>query len=170
VSPDTAFAAALGGRLEGWGLSVALESDAALVTPSIVEGEQVDVVLLDVRRAEDGLLRWLAGIKQALPTLEVILLSLAGEVRTSMEGMRAGATAELPVPLDTAALQRTLSAALRRRHKRLVVGRPSILERFQRAMTAATFAQAGEFDAAVTFLDEGAPTPAGRAQGKKGRT
>jgi hypothetical protein len=69
--------------------------------------------------------------------------------------MRAGASTELSAPFDLAALRSAVSAALRRRKTRLARARPSLLERFQRAMSAATFAQAGEFDTARELLAEG---------------
>lgn len=165
VSPDAAFAESIGSRLAGWGLSVAFESDFGRITPSLVEEERVDVLLLDVRRPEDGILRWLSSIKGALPALEVILLSLAGEIGVSIEGMRAGASHELSVPFDTATLRSAISAALRRRNKRLAGARPSLLYRFQQAMTAATFAQAGEFETAREILEEDGPPP--RRRGPK---
>jgi DNA-binding NtrC family response regulator len=152
VSPDAAFAGSIAGRLDGWGLSVAVEHDFTRITPAVAVDEQLDVVLLDVRGREGALLAWLRTIKQALPALEVILLDLPGHVATSIEAMRAGASAELSAPFDLATLRTAVSAALRRRSKRLDGARPSLLERFHRAMSAATFAQAGEFDTARELL------------------
>jgi DNA-binding NtrC family response regulator len=154
VSPDAAFADAIGRRLHGWGLTVAIESDFRRVAPAGAGDEQDDLVLLDVRRCEDGLLGWLSSLKAALPALEVVLLNLPGQVAISIAAMRAGASGELSAPFDLAALRRAVSAALRRRRKRLDRGRPSLLERFQRAMAAATFAQAGEFDTARELLED----------------
>jgi DNA-binding NtrC family response regulator len=169
VSPDSAFAESIGGRLEGWGLSVVLESDLGRVTPSLVDAEGVDVVLLAVRRHEEGPLRWLSSMKRAIPALEVILLNLAGEIRVSIEGMRAGASHELSAPFDLEALRRALSAALRRRKKRMGKARPSLSERFERAMAAATFAEAGEAETAREILEEDGAPPARRPPGKTGR-
>jgi hypothetical protein len=81
--------------------------------------------------------------------------------------MRAGASHELSAPFDTAALRSAVSAALRRRNKRLGGAKLSLLERFERAMSAATFAQAGEFDTAREMLDE--EKPKRRASDKPGR-
>lgn len=155
VSGDVAFAGSLGQRLHEWGLSVAIESDFTRVTPSVAARERLDVVLLDVRRCEDGLLGWLSALKRALPALEIILLTLRGQVATSIAAMSAGASMELSAPFDLAALRSAVSAALHRRRKRLDAARPSLLERFQRAMSAATFAQAGEFETAREMLAEG---------------
>jgi DNA-binding NtrC family response regulator len=165
VSPDRAFAESIGSRLAGRGVSVAVEPDLERVTPSLLDEERVDLVLLDVRQRADGVLGWLASTKRALPAVEVVLLNVSGEIRLSIEGMRAGASNELSAPIDAGALRSAVSAALRRRKKRLGRARPSLLERFERAMSAATFAQAGEHETARELLDEGGP-PARRARGK----
>ncbi len=152
VSPDLAFSGKLGRWLRGWGASVAVEGDAPRVAPSAAAS--ADVVLLDVRHGDDALLAWLGALKRARPGVEVILLNAPGAVAISIAAMRAGASSELSAPLDVAALREAVGAALRRRGKRLGARRPSLLERFQRAMTAATFAQAGEFETARQLLDE----------------
>ncbi len=154
VSTDTPFAESIGSRLERWGARVAVESDLERVTPALVADEEVDVVLLDVRAPGAAVLRWLSAMRAIAPSVEVILLAAAGEVRISIEGMRAGASTELSVPFDTATLRSAISAALRRRRKRLGGARLSLLQRYERAMRAATFAQAGEFDTARELLEE----------------
>jgi DNA-binding NtrC family response regulator len=151
VSPDGAFADALGARLHGWGLSVAIEADFRRITPA---EERVDLVLLDVRGGGDGLVAWLAALKRALPALEVVVLGRPGQIAISIAAMRAGASSELSVPFDVDALRAAVSASLRRRSKRLAA-RPSLLARFQQAMSAATFAQAGEFETAREMLGDG---------------
>ncbi len=161
VSPDAAFSAKIGRWLRGWGASVAVEGGAPRAAPSAAAGERTDVVLLDVRRREDALLSWLGALKRGRPDVEAIVLNLPGDVAISIAAMRAGASSELSAPLDVAALRGAVGAALRRRGKRLAARRPSLLERFQRAMTAATFAQAGEFDTARQLLDEAPREPDG---------
>jgi len=154
VSPDAAFARSIGSRLEGWGHTVSLELDYRRVTPSFLEEERVDVVLLAVGSLEEGALRWLASVKQALPALEVVLLNLAGEVAISIEGMRAGASQELSAPFDLSKLRSALRAALRRRRKQAGRPRPSLSHRFGRAMAAAAFAEAGEPGTALQILED----------------
>ncbi len=154
VSPDPGLSGTIAQWLRGWGACVAIESDVPRMTPAAAADAQVDVVLLDVRRCDGALLAWLAALKRARPALEVILLNLPGQVTISIAAMRAGASSELSAPFDLATLRGAVSAALRRRRKHLGAGRPSLLERFQRAMSAATFAQAGEFETAREILAE----------------
>jgi DNA-binding response OmpR family regulator len=157
VSPDPGLSGKLARRLQGWGASVAVETDPSRMSPSAAADERADVVLLDVRRHADALLAWLAALKRAQPRAEVVLLTVPGQVAISIAAMRAGASSELSAPFDLAALRAAVAAGLRRRGKRLAAPRPSLLERFQRAMTAATFAQAGEFDTARELLADEAP-------------
>lgn len=166
VSPDAVFAESIAQRLRGWGVSVAVECDFTQAIPSAAAGRNLDLVLLDVRSCEDALLAWLRAVKHALPTLEVILLNLPGQVAVSIAAMRAGASAELSAPFDLAALRSTVSEALRRRNTRLGRARPTLRERFERAMSAATFAQAGEFETARELLgdDDGARPERDRAE------
>ncbi len=152
VSPDPVLAGTLARWLDGWGARVAVEADVGRIVPSAGADDVADVVLLDARRCEDALLAGLAALKRAAPGVEVILLTLPGQVATSIAAMRAGASRELPAPFDLGALRDAVSAALRRRRKRLGARRPSLLERFERAMTAATFAQAGDFETARELL------------------
>jgi DNA-binding NtrC family response regulator len=164
VSPDPAFAESIGSHVHGWGLSVAIERELGHIPPPARRGRQVDVVLLDVRRPGDGVLGWLASLKRALPALEVILLTEAGRISVAIEGMRAGASDELSAPLDLAALRRSLFAALARRERRLRRAGASLLARFERAMSAVAFAEAGEQETARELL---AGDGAARRRGKR---
>lgn len=152
LSHDRSFAEVVGSRLAGPGVSVVVESDPERLTPSLVRAEGVDLVLLAVGGHDERHLRWLSSVKRALPGLEVILLNLGGEIRVSIEGMRAGASKEFTAPFDLATLRRTVAAALHRRKKRAGT-RASLAERFERAMAAAAFAESGEPGTARTILD-----------------
>ncbi len=165
VSRDAAFAASIGDRLHGWGLEVAVETDAAPPAPA---GAGPDVVLLDVRRPEATLLGWLAAAKRALPALEVILLVQPGSVAVSIAGMRAGASDELATPFDLKALRRALRAAVRRRRRRLARAGTSLLGRLERAMTAVAFAEEGEHATARELLGE-RPPAGGRGRRRRAR-
>lgn len=157
VSGDADFAETMRVRLEDWGLTVALSEAPTPPPPSGAE-----IVLLDIRQASSDGLSLLLIIKEQLPTAEIILINRPDNIPLSIAGMQAGATDELIAPFDTEALKSAIFQAIRRRKKRQ--GKKSLLQRFGDAMAAATFAQAGEFDTALSLLDgeEEAPRPSDR--------
>jgi DNA-binding NtrC family response regulator len=157
VSGDAGFAETMRVRLEDWGLAVALYGEQTPQPPSGAE-----IVLLDIRQASSDGLGLLLIIKEKMPEAEVILINRPDNIPLSIAGMQAGATDELIAPFDTGALKNAISQAIRRRKKRQ--GKKSLLQRFGDAMAAATFAQAGEFDTALSLLDgeEEAPRPSDR--------
>lgn len=148
VSNDTGFAETVKARLQGWNLTVALSGGSANALPLAAEAE---IVLLDIRQDNSEWLTRLLAIREKMPGTEVILINRPDNVPLSIAGMQAGAADELIAPFDTGTLQNAISAALRRRKKRL--GKKSLFRRFGDAMAAATFAQAGEFDTAIALLD-----------------
>lgn len=146
VSSDAGFAETMRGLLQGWGMTVALSGES---TPSPLP--ETEIVLLDIRQASNEGPHPLLAIKEKMPGAEVILINRPDNIPLSIAGMQAGAADELIAPFDTSTLKNTISAALRRRKKRQ--GKKSLFQRFGDAMAAATFAQAGEFDTALSMLD-----------------
>lgn len=146
VSGDASFAETMQGLLQGWGMTVALSGEAALLPDMGAE-----IVLLDIRQASTEKAHPLLAIREKIPEAEVILINRPDNIPLSIAGMQAGATDELIAPFDTNSLKNSISAALGRRKKRQ--GKKSLLRRFGDAMAAATFAQAGEFDTALSLLD-----------------
>lgn len=148
VSSDAGFAETVQARLQGWNLTVSLSGGSANALPL---GAEAEIVLLDIRQDNSGWLPGLLTIRERMPAAEVILINRPDNVSLSIAGMQAGAADELIAPFDTDTLHNAISAALRRRKKRL--GKKSLFRRFGDAMAAATFAQAGEFDTAIALLD-----------------
>ncbi len=168
ASPDPAFANILGNKLSGWGLSVVLQEGYIQPVSSAILAGEVDVLLLDIRDEGEKALSWLALVKEMMVDIEVLLINRPGEINIAMEGMRIGASDELTTPFDTAILKKKVLAAARRRKRRLKGRRGEFLGMFQKAMAAATFAQAGEFETALTFLDSTQDKKeTGRKPGKK---
>ncbi|MFA6497725.1 MAG: hypothetical protein WC256_13170 [Desulfurivibrionaceae bacterium] len=147
VSSDAGFAETMRGLLQGWGMTVALSGES---TPAPLPG--TEIVLLDIRQANNEGVHPLLAIREKMPAAEVILINRPDNIPLSIAGMQAGAADELIAPFDTSTLKNTISAALRRRKKRQ--GKKSLFQRFGDAMAAATFAQAGEFDTALSMLDD----------------
>ena len=145
VSSDAGFAETMRGLLQGWVMTVALSGESAPPPPG------TEIVLLDIRQASNEGPHPLLAIREKMPAAEVILINRPDNIPLSIAGMQAGAADELIAPFDTSTLKNTISAALRRRKKRQ--GKKSLFQRFGDAMAAATFAQAGEFDTALSMLD-----------------
>lgn len=149
---DDIFAEKLSSTLGEWGLSVLRRCDE-LSPFETLQNNKVDVVLLDIRQQSDNELKLLSDIKKRLPDIEVILLNRADNIKISMAGMQAGADDEIIAPCDSGIIKKKITDACSRRNKRLNKrGKRSILDMFSDAMTAATFAQAGEFETAVDFI------------------
>ena len=148
VSNDAGFAETVQTRLQGWNLTVALSEGSA---NALSLGAEAEIVLLDIRQTSNEGPHPLLAIREKIPAAEIILINRPDNIPLSIAGMQAGAADELIAPFDTSTLKNTISAALRRRKKRQ--GKKSLFQRFGDAMAAATFAQAGEFDTALSMLD-----------------
>lgn len=146
VSSDAGFAETMQGLLQGWGITVALSGESPPLPPLGTE-----IVLLDIRQAGSEALHPLLAIRENIPEVEVILINRPDNIPLSIAGMQAGAADELIAPFDTSVLKKSISAALGRRKKRQ--GKKSLFSRFGDAMAAVTFAQAGEFDTALSLLE-----------------
>lgn len=148
VSSDADFAETMKVRLQGWDLTVALAGGSLNPLSFMAETE---IVLLDLRQGNSEGLALLLAIREKMPAAEVIIINRPDNIPLSIAGMQAGAVGELIAPFDTSTLKKTISAALQRRKKRQ--GKKSLFRRFEEAMAAATFAQAGEFATAIALLD-----------------
>lgn len=153
VSGDAGLSETIGDRLREWGLMTRLVEDVALLSQGpdeVVNG----VVILDIRSGAAPSLRWLKEIRSRRPAPEVILVNNPDRMTTSLEGMRAGAAAELTVPIDLGEMRRVLMAALTEVTGRLGSKPGRNFSRFFRqTMNAITYAQAGEFETALDFMD-----------------
>ena len=155
VSGDAGLAETIGDRLREWGLTPRLVEDVALLVPNQDEASPSGVVILDIRSGAGASLRWLREVRSRRPAPEVILVNNHDRLTTSLEGMRAGAAAELTVPIDLGEMRRVLMAALSKLTDHLGSKRRGNFSRFFRqTMAAITYAQAGEFETALNFMDD----------------
>lgn len=167
VTDDGALGETLGGKLQQWGARVEQHDPGAGQT---LLAKAVDVILVDVRHHAEMMLQGLARIREAMPWAEMVLINSSDNVNGSMAGMRAGASDELTVPFDMDALRRKMAEALRRSRVQQARKRGHRLIRaFEDAMSAAAFAESGEFETARTMLSaSGAGNGAdGEESGKK---
>lgn len=155
ITSDETLVETLSGKLQEWGVAVYRdEIGQAPAGPDKI----IDVILVDVRHQAETALHRLNSILGDLPTTETILINSLANISSSMAGMRAGASDELIVPFDTETLRQKVNAACshsRKRRKKKT--RRSLFDVFGEAMSAATFAQAGEFETAIDMLNSSAP-------------
>jgi hypothetical protein len=72
-----------------------------------------------------------------------------------MAGMRAGAGEEVITPFDMKALKKALLTACQRsRKKQEKTKQNPVVHFFEKTMKAATFAEAGDFDTAISMMDD----------------
>lgn len=151
---DLIFAQTLTKTLLQWGMGVfhhSTDHDAVV----LMEQEKIDVALIDIRLSPDTSLELLKHIKENRPGAEIILINSHDNIRASMVAMQAGANDEIIVPCDTGILRKKITEAVKRGKKLMRKKRGlSFLEMLSESMSAATFAQAGEFDAAIDYMNE----------------
>lgn len=151
ITNDETLVKTLGGKLQEWGAFVYhYEPGYASIMPE----KMIDVILVDVRSHTEEVLQRLSCILGEMPFTETILINSSNNISASMAGMRAGASDELTVPFDTEKLKKVLNAAFgRSRNRQKNKKRRSLFAVFGEAMSAATFAQAGEFEMARDILN-----------------
>lgn len=150
ITSDEPLRRTLGGKLAEWGLAVHhAEAEDLVSMPRVSAG----VVLVDIRRRTGYVLERLATLLDERPEIEAILINRPDNIGGSRAGMKVGAGQELMVPFDMAALQSAVFGALAKGDCRTTNRISALMERFSRSMSAATFAEAGEFDTARGFLE-----------------
>ncbi|MFH2099705.1 MAG: hypothetical protein ABIJ95_09365, partial [Pseudomonadota bacterium] len=104
----------------------------------------VVVNLLDL--LENGIL-FLRGVKRHRPLTEVITLSVASGMRLSMEGMKAGAFADINMPFDLEDLAAKVAEAWKKK-ARAARGLAGLRQKLENLAASAAFAEAADFDTA----------------------
>jgi len=123
----------------------------------VCSNHEVDLALLDIRQQGNDAMQVMARLKKNQPGAEVILLIAPENIGLAMEGMQQGASDDIIVPFDVDQLRKKINSALKRRRAQLKASRKgTLLNTFQDAMVAATFAQAGEFETAQEIYAESA--------------
>ncbi len=107
---------------------------------SFVEVQEPDVMVLDLKMPGIGGMDVLSQIRKNHPEIQVIILTGHGSKRDEDQARRLGAFDYLEKPVDIDKLVKKMKQAYE--HK------------IQKTMTAAAFAEAGEFETARDFLKE----------------
>ncbi|MBU0729818.1 MAG: response regulator [Proteobacteria bacterium] len=148
VVKDSIFKDALREKLDKRGFSVIAVSERSAAVEAVA-GNEIDIVLLDIRNQGKEAMQTMTEMKQANPTAEVIMLASDFDISWSMEGMRQGAADDITVPFEIDKLIFKIHEIYRRKKSRISFRKlRSFLGVIENAMVAATFAQAGEFETA----------------------
>ncbi len=139
VDDEEEFVKALAERLEMRDLrsDTVYDGEEAL---SFVEDQEPDVMVLDLKMPGIDGMEVLRRVRKAYPTIQVIILTGHGTEKHEEEARRLGAFEYLEKPVNLDVLVKKMKAAYRRK--------------MEDTMVAATFAEAGEHEAAKKILDE----------------
>ena len=150
VGQDTPFMETLSRRLAFGGFMVFFVQ-SALETLTMIQNNDIDVVVLNMNDIEGHGLRLLNSIQKSRFGTEVITLSMPSAIHWSIESMKLGAFADLLIPFDNEDLAEKIREASAR--KKLQAKKP-LLETFEDVMVSATFAEVGEVDTARQILKD----------------
>jgi len=113
---------------------VAFDGDEAIKT---MNDDLPDVMVLDLKMPGMDGMELLRRTKKAFPGVQIVMLTGHGSEKDEQEARRLGAFDYLKKPVSITDLMKTVSAAYQ--------------SKFEDAMTAATFAEAGDFETARSF-------------------
>lgn len=123
-------------KMRQLGPDIALNGEEAL---QIVEDEVPDVMVLDLKMPGIDGMEVLRRVKKAYPEVQVIILTGHGSEKDEKEARRLGAFDYLQKPADIDNLVKYIKRAYK--------------NKIESSMTAAAFAEAGEFDTAREIMD-----------------
>ena len=111
----------------------------------------IDVVLLSLNDLKKEGMALIKMIKKKHPAVQVITINSGDQISLSIEGMKLGVFDDFLMPLDLDSLISRIREAFQAKKEAEVV-KPSLLQRCQNLMVAASFAEAGEADTAKELL------------------
>ena len=114
----------------------------------------IDVVLLSLNDLKKEGLVLIKMIKKMRPLVQVITVNSGDQISLSIEGMKLGVFDDFLMPLDLDSLIFRIREAFQAKKEAKVV-KPSLFQRCQALMVAASFAEAGEAEMAKEILATG---------------
>ncbi|MBW1777912.1 MAG: response regulator [Deltaproteobacteria bacterium] len=124
-------------KMRKLGSEVALNGEEAL---QIVSDQIPDVMVLDLKMPGIDGMEVLRRVKKAYPSVEVIILTGHGSEQDEKDARRLGAFDYLQKPVEIDHLVQYIKRAYKKK--------------IERSLTAAAFAEEGEFDTAREIMDE----------------
>jgi len=117
----------------------------------IFKKHPIDVVLLSLNDLKKEGMALIKMIKKKHPAVQVITINSGDQISLSIEGMKLGVFDDFLMPLDLDSLISRIREAFQAKKEAEVV-KPSLLQRCQNLMVAASFAEAGEAETAKELL------------------
>ncbi len=125
----------------------------------------IDVVLLSLNDLKKEGLVLIKMIKKLRPPVQIITVNSPDQISLSIEGMKLGAFDDFLMPLDLDSLILRIRDAGQAK-KNIEIIKPSLLQRCQDLMVAASFAEAGDTETAKELLEK-VPKNASQMVGQK---
>ena len=120
-------------------------------TKRMIKKHNIDVVLVNLNDFQKESMVLIKMIKKMRPAVQVITINSGEQISLSIEGMKLGVFDDFLMPLDLDSLILRIQEAFQAKQAAEVV-KPSLLQRCQDIMVAASFAEAGEADMAKQLL------------------
>ena len=117
----------------------------------ILKKHPIDVVLLSLNDLKKEGMVFIKMIKKKHPAVQVITINSGDQISLSIEGMKLGVFDDFLMPLDLDSLILRIREAFQAKKEAQVV-KPSLFQRCQDLMVAASFAEAGETEMAKELL------------------
>jgi DNA-binding NtrC family response regulator len=114
----------------------------------------IDVALISLNDLKKEGMVLIKMIKKKHPAVQVITINSGGQISLSIEGMKLGVFDDFLMPLDLDSLILRIREAYHAKKAAEVV-KPSLFQRCQNLMVAASFAEAGEAETAKELLTTG---------------
>lgn len=153
IGRDTPFMVTLSERIGLHNLKVhfAQSGPEAL---DIVQREEIDVVVVNIKELEAEGVRILDSIKKNSPYTECITLTSPSTIHWSIKGMKRGVFADFLIPFDNEDLLAKVREAGTRRKARKRRKKRSLLGKLEDLLRSAMFAESGDFETARQIPEE----------------